>query len=48
MTRSSDARAKAAITYKVVAESNGHKWMEWAGMIYFMLIRFPHTNAESH
>lgn len=33
MTRSSDARAKAAITYKVIAESNGHKWMEWVGMI---------------
>ena len=33
MTRSSQARAKAAIKYKVIAESNGHKWMVWLGMI---------------
>lgn len=33
MTRSSEARAKAAVNYKVIAESNGHKWMDWHGMI---------------
>lgn len=33
MTRSSEARAKAAVTYEVIAESNGHKWMNWRGMV---------------
>ncbi len=33
MSRSSDARAKAAVTYAIIAESNGHKWMDWHGMI---------------
>ena len=32
MTRSSDARAKSAVTYEIIAESNGHKWMDWHGM----------------
>lgn len=26
-------RPSNAEKYKVIAESNGHKWMEWSGMI---------------
>ena len=33
MTRSSDARAKSTVTYEIIAESNGHKWFDWRGMI---------------
>jgi hypothetical protein len=33
MSRSSEARAASAVRYTIIAESNGHKWMDWHGMI---------------
>lgn len=42
-------RPASAESYKVIAESNGHKWMEWHGMICCKdcgLLRRPNDDNE--